>query len=275
MDCLAPTVPPKLPLHALARSARLVVVRAEKTLDDAINEDDHGVRGLVLLMVHTQDVDGHFVLKRDGDDHLPGINLQMHLGLHLRHGDAHEPIDVVSSNRTPRNGRRVLLMEDLVLHAIPNQEHLAHGPVGHNGSSDPPVHAVALRHAHHVHELFVHYFRQGHQAKRGATGVGDHGVRGLVLLVVHTQDVDGHFVLQGDEDDHLLGINLQMQLGLHLRRGDAHGPADVVHSNNAPKDGHRVLHAEDLVLPAIHKQEPPSDCLALTVRPNLPFALAH
>mmetsp|Transcript_26439 Transcript_26439/g.66932 ORF Transcript_26439/g.66932 Transcript_26439/m.66932 type:complete len:337 (+) Transcript_26439:417-1427(+) len=104
-------------------------------------------------------------------------------------------------------------------------------------------------------EPLVHDLRQGRQAVRGAAGVGDHGVRGLVLLVVHTHDVDGHIVLRGRGDDHLLGTALQMQLGPPPFREDTRGLADVVRSGSAPRDVRRVLLVEDLDLHAIHDQE--------------------
>eukprot|EP00445_Apocalathium_hangoei_P083583 CAMPEP_0204181556 /NCGR_PEP_ID=MMETSP0361-20130328/52027_1 /ASSEMBLY_ACC=CAM_ASM_000343 /TAXON_ID=268821 /ORGANISM="Scrippsiella Hangoei, Strain SHTV-5" /LENGTH=252 /DNA_ID=CAMNT_0051141147 /DNA_START=401 /DNA_END=1158 /DNA_ORIENTATION=- len=89
---------------------------------------------------------------------------------------------------------------------------------------------------------------QGHQAVRGAAGVGEHGVQDLVLLVVHTYGVDGHVVFRGRGDGHLLGTALQMQLGPRFLHEDIRKLADVASSGSATRDVRRVLLVEDLDL---------------------------
>mmetsp|Transcript_52343 Transcript_52343/g.114493 ORF Transcript_52343/g.114493 Transcript_52343/m.114493 type:complete len:401 (-) Transcript_52343:57-1259(-) len=164
--------------------------------------------------------------------------------------------------------------------AVHGRDHLAHGLRGARGGRNDVLRGAAatapvlaatggaihgeLRGRHGVHrghealddaELLVHDLRERREAVRGAGGVGDHGVGGLVVKVVHANDVDGHGVLGRGGDDDLLGTTLDVQLGLPLLGEDARGLADVVRARGTPRDRRRVLLVEDLDVLAVHHEE--------------------
>mmetsp|Transcript_31786 Transcript_31786/g.101258 ORF Transcript_31786/g.101258 Transcript_31786/m.101258 type:complete len:417 (-) Transcript_31786:565-1815(-) len=107
----------------------------------------------------------------------------------------------------------------------------------------------------HNAEVLVHYLGQRRQAVRGARGVGHHGVRRLVVLVVDTHNVHGHRVLRRSRDDDLLRASLEVELCPLLLSEDARGLADVVGAALAPGDASWVLLAKDAHLSPVHDQE--------------------
>mmetsp|Transcript_63592 Transcript_63592/g.110920 ORF Transcript_63592/g.110920 Transcript_63592/m.110920 type:complete len:211 (+) Transcript_63592:306-938(+) len=119
------------------------------------------------------------------------------------------------------------------------------------------------------------------QAIRCARSIGNNSVRGLVLGVVHTNDVDGNCILWWRRDDDLLGTTFQVELCLLLSCEDTCGLADVTGSACAPRNGCRVLLVEDGHIFAIHDEKIFSaflfcrDCSRESVVHTIVFKLVH
>ena len=81
-----------------------------------------GVAGLVVGVVDSDNVDRHIILRRSRDDHLLGASLDVQLSLLPLGEHAGGLANVLGTAGTPRDGGRVLLVEDLNLDAVDDEE---------------------------------------------------------------------------------------------------------------------------------------------------------
>ena len=147
---------------------------------------DHGVAALVVGVVHAHHVHGHRILRGCGDDHLLGAAAQVQLRLLFVGEDARGLANVLGTCRAPRDGRRVLLVEDRDGLAVHHQELLAALLLAVHGSIKGLVHAIILElidHVLHIHEGVVDGLDIGvgvpgrcaeHQAANAAKAVDAH-----------------------------------------------------------------------------------------------------
>mmetsp|Transcript_88705 Transcript_88705/g.197175 ORF Transcript_88705/g.197175 Transcript_88705/m.197175 type:complete len:271 (-) Transcript_88705:130-942(-) len=97
----------------------------------------------------------------------------------------------------------------------------------------------------HNAKLLVHDLCERCQAIRGARGVRDDSVRGLVVRVVHPHNIDRHRVLRRGRNENLLCTSLDVQLGLRLLCENSRGLANVVGAGRTPRNARRILLVKD------------------------------
>jgi len=94
-------------------------------------------------------------------------------------------------------------------------------------------------------EVIVDNLGKWGEAVGGAGGVGDDGLRWLVVLVVDTEDVHWGIVLGWGSEDNLLGTTFQVKVTLLLGKENTSGLTDVVRAGFTPWDVDWVSLAED------------------------------
>ena len=94
-------------------------------------------------------------------------------------------------------------------------------------------------------EVIVDNLGKWGEAVGSAGGVGDDGLRWLVVLVVDTEDVHWGIVLGWGSEDNLLGTTFQVEVTLLLGKENTSGLTDVVRAGLSPWDVDWVSLAED------------------------------